>query len=108
MKIGIIHFFSLYNNIKILIFRAKKGIFEKLKELASRRTLKDYTNVPVLSWNNDMIKDHINKILEIPESKIAFGGNELKNHKIPKCYGSYEPTAIYVPLKHFLSEKYRS
>lgn len=85
---------------------AKKGIFEKMKELASRRTLKDYTNVPVLSWSNEKIKEHISKILEIPESKIAFGGTELKNHKIPKCYGSFEPTAIYVPLKQILSKEY--
>ena len=85
---------------------AKKGIIEKIKELAAERSLKDYTNVPILSWTNEKIKEHINKVLEIPESKILFGGNELKDHKIPKCYGYFEPTAVYVPLKQILSEKY--
>lgn len=85
---------------------AKKGIIEKLRDLAARRTLKDYTNVPVLSWTNTQIKEHINKLLTIPESKVLFGGNELKEHKIPKIYGSFEPTAVYVPLKEILNEKY--
>lgn len=36
-----------------------------------------------------------------------FGGKPLAqgSHSIPECYGSYEPTAIYVPLKHFRSDK---
>lgn len=85
---------------------AKRGIIEKLKELASRRSLKDYTNTPILSWNNEQIYNHIKQLLAIPESKVLFGGKELKEHKIPECYGSFEPTAVYVPLKEILSDKY--
>ena len=102
MKIGFINQLIVLNFVCI---RTKRGFFEKIRELAAKRTLKDYTIVPVLSWNNERIKDHIKKILEIPEAKIAIGGDELKNHKIPKCYGSFEPTAIYVPLKQILSDK---
>jgi len=37
--------------------------------------------------------------LEIPNAKILFGGKPSSEpHKIPECYGSYEPTAIFVPL----------
>ena len=34
-----------------------------------------------------------------------YGGNPLKNHTIPAIYGSWEPTAVYVPLKHFRGPK---
>jgi len=36
-----------------------------------------------------------------------FGGVPLRNHSIPDIYGSYEPTAIKVPLKHFRGKKKR-
>jgi len=85
---------------------AKKGIIEKLKELAEKRNLKDYTNTPLMSWKNGQILDHIKKILEIPDSKVLFGGKELKDHKIPSIYGAFEPTAVYVPLKEIVNEKY--
>ena len=45
-----------------------------------------------------MIKNHIDQLLQIPGAKLLFGGNELKNHSIPDCYGAYEPTAIFVPF----------
>lgn len=83
-----------------------KGIFDKMKELASRRKLDDLTIGPVITWNNQRIKEHIEKVLAIPGAKLEFGGKELTNHKIPSCYGSYEPTAIYVPLKEIANEKY--
>lgn len=51
-----------------------------------------------MSWTNEEIKDHINKVLSIEGSKILFGGNELTNHDIPSCYGAFEPTVIFVPL----------
>lgn len=40
-------------------------------------------------------------ILELDGAKILFGGKPLKNHQIPSQYGAWEPTAVYVPLKHF-------
>jgi len=83
----------------------KAGLIEKLKELAARRKLEDLTCVPVLTWNNDRIKDHLKRVLEIPGAKIAFGGKELTNHKIPSIYGAFEPTAVFVPLKEIMNEK---
>ena len=67
--------------------------------------MEDLTIGPVLTWNNKKIKEHIDSILELEEAKLLFGGKPLKNHKIPEIYGSYEPTAIYVPLKHFKDKK---
>lgn len=79
----------------------KANLADKLKELAARRKLEDLTVGPVLTWNNTRIKEHIDKILAIPGAKLQFGGKELTGHKIPSIYGSYEPTAIYVPLSEF-------
>jgi 1-pyrroline-5-carboxylate dehydrogenase len=33
------------------------------------------------------------------------GGKPLINHSIPSVYGSWEPTLVYVPLKHFRAAK---
>jgi len=76
-----------------------------LGELAARRKLEDLTIGPVLTWSNAKIKEHIDKILAIPGAKVAFGGKELPNHKIPSIYGSYQPTAIFVPLKEIVKDE---
>jgi 1-pyrroline-5-carboxylate dehydrogenase len=75
-----------------------QGFFSKLSSLASRRSLSDLTIVPVLSWDNAKIQHHVDSVLKIPGSKLLFGG-PLSNHSIPKVYGSYAPTAIYVPIE---------
>lgn len=84
----------------------KAGIIQKLKDLAGRRKLDDLTLGPVLTWNNEKIKDHINKVLAVPGARLEFGGKELTGHKIPSVYGAFEATAIYVPLKEIADEKY--
>ena len=56
---------------------------------------------PVITWDNARIKEHIDKVLELDGAELLFGGVPLKNHSIPAVYGSYEPTGIKVPLKHF-------
>lgn len=38
-------------------------------------------------------------VLRVPGAKLLFGGKALENHDIPSCYGSYEPTAVFVPLE---------
>lgn len=48
--------------------------------------------------------EHMNKLLQIPGSKLLFGGKALKNHSIPAIYGALRPTAIYVPLEEILKE----
>lgn len=44
--------------------------------------------------------------MALPGAELLFGGEPLKNHSIPACYGAYKPTAIKVPLKHFKTKKY--
>lgn len=83
----------------------KAGFIEKITKLAQRRKLADYSIVPILSWNNQDISKHIQNCLSIDGAKILFGGKPLVNHKIPECYGSYEPTAIFIPLKEMLKNK---
>ena len=86
----------------------KSGLLEKIKAQAARRSLSDLTIGPILSWNNEQIKAHLDAILELDGATVLFGGAPLKNHTIPKCYGAWEPTAIFVPLKHFKTQKKRN
>jgi 1-pyrroline-5-carboxylate dehydrogenase len=79
------------------------GLIDKVRTLAARRKLSDLTIGPVLTWNNKNIKAHIDSLLKLPDTELAFGGKELKDHKIPKEYGSYEPTAVQVSIKTFLN-----
>ena len=80
----------------------KLGLLDKIAELASRRSLRDLTIGPVLTWTNEMIEEHIDRLLRIKGAKIQFGGKRLKKHSIPACYGSFEPTAVFIPLNSIL------
>jgi len=84
----------------------KAGLVQKLKDLASRRNIDDLTIGPVLTWNNEQIKAHIDRVLAIPGARLEFGGKELTGHTIPQVYGSYEPTAIYVPIQEIAKPEY--
>ena len=85
----------------------KTDFIEKITQQAAKRNLDDLSIVPILSWNNEQIKAHIDAVLQLSGAELLFGGVPLKNHSIPSIYGSYEPTAIKVPLKHFRSKKKR-
>ena len=74
------------------------ALLPRLAELAARRSLEDLSLGPVLTWNNERIQSHIDKVLAIPESELLFGGKPLDSHTIPDRYGAYEATAIQVPL----------
>jgi 1-pyrroline-5-carboxylate dehydrogenase len=75
------------------------GLFDKLSQLASRRSLSDLTIVPILTWSNEKIQKHVDAVLQIPGSRLLFGGRPIsESHRIPAIYGSYEPTAVYVPI----------
>jgi 1-pyrroline-5-carboxylate dehydrogenase len=55
-----------------------------------------------MTHTTESILSHTNKLLEIPGSRLLFGGKELASHDIPKCYGAVEPTAVFVPLDELL------
>jgi 1-pyrroline-5-carboxylate dehydrogenase len=74
--------------------------------LASKRNLKDLTIGPVLTVTNEKFLFHLNSVLSIPGANLAFGGKLLSDHTIPSCYGSFEPTAVSVPIKKMLEPKY--
>lgn len=78
-----------------------------MRAQTAKRGLKDLTVGPVITWNNTQIKAHIDAVLALDGAELLFGGVPLKNHHIPAVYGSYEPTAIKVPLKHFRAKKKR-
>lgn len=76
----------------------RAALLPKLAELAARRRLDDLTIGPVLTWNNERIRNHIGALATIPGAEVLFGGQPLSGHRIPDCYGAYEPTAVSVPL----------
>ena len=84
----------------------KAGLIVNLASNAKKRNLQDLTIGPVLTHSTDDIMNHTNKLLQIPGAKLLFGGKELSNHKIPKCYGAVEPTAVHIPLHEILKDDY--
>ena len=54
-----------------------------------------------------MIKEHLEEVLSLEGAQILFGGKPMTGHKIPEVYGCYEPTAVFVPLRHFRGERKR-
>jgi len=83
------------------------ALLPRLEELAARRSLADLTIGPVLSWTNARIQGHIDAVLGVAGAKLLFGGRPLDGHKIPDCYGAYEPTAIEVPLATMCGADFR-
>jgi len=81
----------------------KEGFVGKLQERASLRNLDDGSIGPVLTWSNDRIQQHVDRLLKIQGSMVLFGGEPMKGHQIPDCYGCFQPTAVYVPLEQMLS-----
>ncbi|CAD7969906.1 unnamed protein product [Amoebophrya sp. A120] len=77
----------------------------KMKKIASERTLEKLTVTPVLTQTTEQMLSHLAKLQQIPGAKLLFGGKELRNHKIPKCYGAIEPTAVFVPLREILKDE---
>jgi 1-pyrroline-5-carboxylate dehydrogenase len=84
----------------------KAGLFDKMKENASTRSLDDLSVAPVLTHTTKDFLDHTFRLLEIPGAKLMFGGKELDNHNIPEVYGAVEPTAVFVPLKEMLKDEH--
>ncbi|KAK7265774.1 hypothetical protein RJT34_33397 [Clitoria ternatea] len=84
---------------------SKTSLMSKLKDLAGRRKLADLTIGPVLTFTTDSMLEHLNKLLEIPGSKLLFGGQPLEDHSIPQIYGAIKPTAVYVPLEEVMKDK---
>jgi 1-pyrroline-5-carboxylate dehydrogenase len=39
---------------------------------------------------------------------VLFGGKPLKDHSIPDCYGSYEPTAVELSIKKITKTKVKT
>ncbi|XP_010934312.1 probable aldehyde dehydrogenase isoform X2 [Elaeis guineensis] len=77
-------------------------LIPKMLCLAKRRKLEDLTIGPVLTVTTESMLEHIDKLLNIPGSKLLFGGEPLENHSIPKIYGALKPTAVFIPLTEIL------
>ncbi|MCD7468947.1 hypothetical protein HAX54_007504 [Datura stramonium] len=84
----------------------KSSLIDKMTELAARRKLDDLTIGPVLTVTTETMLDHAKKLLEIPGSRLLFGGEALENHSIPTIYGAIKPTAIFIPLEEILKDEH--
>ncbi|KAK4719454.1 hypothetical protein R3W88_017792 [Solanum pinnatisectum] len=85
---------------------SESSLLDKMTELAARRKLDDLTIGPVLTVTTETMLDHAKKLLQIPGSRLLFGGEALQNHSIPKIYGAIKPTAIFVPLEEILKDEH--
>lgn len=84
----------------------RSSLLDKMTELAARRKLDDLTIGPVLTVTTEVMLDHAKKLLQIPGSRLLFGGEALQNHSIPAIYGAIKPTAIFIPLEEILKEQH--
>lgn len=57
-----------------------------------------------LQVTTESMLEHIGKLLQIPGSKLLFGGEPLQGHSIPKIYGAMKPTAVFIPIEEMLKE----
>lgn len=63
-------------------------------------------NVFFLQVTTEAMLDHAKKLLQIPGSRLLFGGEALQNHSIPAIYGAIKPTAIFIPLEEILKKQH--
>jgi len=59
----------------------------------------------VLTQTNEILEEHTNALAAIPGARVLFGGNRLTGHSIPDIYGSFDSTAVFVPLKEALKSE---
>jgi len=83
----------------LFVHEKAAGLYDAMQNRARTRQLTDLTNGPLLSVTNEYMETHIAAILKLSGTYILWGGKRLKGHTIPKEYGAFEPTAIFVPLR---------
>ena len=81
------------------------GLYDKLRDLAARRSLRDLTVGPVLTWTTDAMLAHVAKLLALPGARLVFGGQPLTGHAIPSQYGALAPTLVALPLSSVLASE---
>ncbi|OWK26932.1 MAG: hypothetical protein US76_02385 [Parcubacteria group bacterium GW2011_GWA2_38_13b] len=79
----------------------KTDLLARMGQLALKR---DFTMpiIPILTWNNEQIFKHIRNVCVVKGAKLLFGGHNRVGNKIPICYGSFESTAVFVPLEQIM------
>lgn len=84
----------------------RANFLEKIAVLAAKRNLSDLSIGPVLSWTNERLGSHVRSLMEMPCTKLLFGGEALLGYNIPACYGAYKPTAVEVWLQNLVIDGY--
>jgi len=85
---------------------AEAGFIPAIRRLAAKRSLSDLTIGPTLSVSNDTIAEHTARLCDLPGAKLLFGGKPIdEDHEIPAQYGSFQPTAVYVPIEEMLASQ---
>jgi len=84
----------------------KAGIVDQLAAHAGQRKLDDGTLCPILSVNNTTFENHMKALCAIPGAELCFGGNKLTGHSIPDRYGSFDATAVFVPIEQAVTDEH--
>jgi len=84
---------------------SKLDFLEKFKNITTKRSVKEGSISPVLSWSNQRLREQIDKILKVPGAKLIFGGKQVQGHESAKQYGLYEPTLISIPLSSYFNNE---
>jgi len=73
---------------------------DKIGAIAKKRSWADRNISPVLSWTNEELQKHVDACAAIPGAKLLWGGSVAPGmEKTPKCYGTYLPTAVHIPIE---------
>lgn len=84
----------------------REGFVSAIAKLASERTLENLTVCPTLSVSNETIEAHIERVSQLRGAKLLFGGRPIEEaHDIPEQYGSFQPTAMFVPIEEMLASQ---
>lgn len=79
----------------------KTNLLKRLDQLAFKRD-NSTPIIPILTWNNKQITQHIHDVFRIQGAKLLFGGRNRLGHSVPECYGAFESTAMFVPLEQIM------
>ncbi|XP_026189882.1 delta-1-pyrroline-5-carboxylate dehydrogenase 12A1, mitochondrial [Cyclospora cayetanensis] len=80
------------------------GFLDRIKALASRRSVDDLTISPLLSHTNEEIQRHIDALLNLEGASLLFGGSSISGTAVPPAFGLYQPTAVRLPLQLLLKD----
>lgn len=86
---------------------SKTDFLAQVSARAKQRSYKDRTLSPILTWSNQRLSAHVEKVLAVPGARLVSGGRPVEEKLgIPTQYGTFQPTLIEAPLSAFEDPKH--